>query len=68
MKFTFASPSLEIKAPVLNDKTVGFQVYRRLAEVPVDLILPFLYDPLRKDPPIHNSTLSTLKTFILSLL
>ena len=37
MKFTFASPALEIKAPVLNDKTVGFQVYRKLAEVPVDI-------------------------------
>ena len=26
MKFTFQSPALEIKAPVLNDKTVGYQV------------------------------------------
>ena len=26
MKFTFVSPALEIKAPVLNDKTVGYQV------------------------------------------
>jgi hypothetical protein len=26
MKFIFVSPSLEIKAPVLNDKAVGYQV------------------------------------------
>ena len=26
MKFIFVSPGLEIKAPVLNDKQVGFQV------------------------------------------
>jgi hypothetical protein len=28
MKFIFVSPSLEIKAPVLNDKAVGYQVGR----------------------------------------
>ena len=30
MKFTFQSPALEIKAPVLNDKTVGYQVGQSL--------------------------------------
>ena len=29
MKFTFQSPALEIKAPVLNDKTVGYQVLQQ---------------------------------------
>ena len=30
MKFIFVSPSLEIKAPVLNDKAVGYQVVKRV--------------------------------------
>ena len=34
MKFTFQSPALEIKAPVLNDKTVGYQVIQRFQEEP----------------------------------
>eukprot|EP00091_Calanus_sinicus_P011381 TRINITY_DN25806_c0_g1_i1.p1 TRINITY_DN25806_c0_g1~~TRINITY_DN25806_c0_g1_i1.p1 ORF type:complete len:105 (-),score=15.08 TRINITY_DN25806_c0_g1_i1:2-316(-) len=29
MKFIFQSPALEIKAPVLNDKTVGYQVLQQ---------------------------------------
>ena len=34
MKFTFQSPALEIKAPVLNDKTVGYQVlYKSIPSV-----------------------------------
>ena len=33
MKFTFQSPALEIKAPVLNDKTVGYQVIYRIQQV-----------------------------------
>ena len=29
LKFTFQSPALEIKAPVLNDRLVGYQVLQR---------------------------------------
>ena len=38
MTFSFVSPALEIKAPVLNDKTVGYQVrtQRRISVTPFD--------------------------------
>ena len=52
MTFSFVSPALEIKAPVLNDKTVGYQVRPQRKTVTPRLTRASVYEP--------NNVFSTL--------